>query len=386
MNILFAHQSAEMYGSDKVLLYLLEGLRGSPYHPIVLLPDDGPLKDELLSRGIETHIVPLTKVSRETLSPKGLLTLPRDLSVSLHAIDRVLVGRRVGVVYSNTLAVLAAAVWARRRHVPHLWHVHELIVSPAIVRKGFPWLLRLMADRVVCNSDMTRKWIISEQPRLAARSLTIWNGLGLRPSRNEKAAAMLRQYLGLRSDGVLVALVGRINRWKGQGVLVEAASILWDRGWRELSFVMVGGPPPGQEEFLVRLKEKIALSPAAVSMKVTDFTSDVWDVWDACDIAVVPSTEPEPFGMVAIEAMAAEKPVIAAAHGGLLEIVEDGVTGILVQPGDAVVLADSIERLLGAPALREQMGKAGRERQERMFSLETQVKATVQCLDELSQG
>src|SRR3989339_291350 len=110
---------------------------------------------------------------------------------------------------------------------------------------------------------------------------------------------------------------------------------------------------------------------------------NVWAVWDACDLAVVPSTEPESFGMVAIEAMAAGRPVIAAAHGGILDIVEPGITGLLVKPKDEGALADAMERLLGDTELCVKMGQAGQARQAQLFSLDSQVDATVRCMNEL---
>jgi glycosyltransferase involved in cell wall biosynthesis len=84
----------------------------------------------------------------------------------------------------------------------------------------------------------------------------------------------------------------------------------------------------------------------------------------------VPSLEPEPFGRVAIEAMSFGKPVIAAAHGGLLDIVADGATGRLFAPGDANALEAAMHDLMDAPA-RARMGAAAVARQRAMFSVET---------------
>jgi glycosyltransferase involved in cell wall biosynthesis len=317
------------------------------------------------------------------LSVRGLLALPVTMFGAVRAIDRMLKGRRVDIVYSNTLAILAPAVWAKIRRVPHLWHVHEIVLAPAAARRGYPWLLRLFADRIVCNSTLTRKWLVSEQPAIASKALVIWNGLGTRPARDEIAIGQLRGRIGFQTGERLVALAGRINGWKGQEILVKAAGLLWEKGIRNVRYLIIGSPPPGQEDYLERLQSAVELSPAAATISLMDFLPNVWVVWDACDLAVVPSTEPEPFGMVAIEAMAAGKPVIAAAHGGLLEIVEPGVTGLLVKPKDEGALADAMERLLGDTELCLNMGQAGQARQAQLFSLDSQVYATVRCMDEL---
>mgnify|MGYP000044070612 CR=1 FL=1 len=383
-NVLFAHQSAELYGSDKVLLSLVEGLKGTAYNPIVLLPMEGPLKFELEKLGIECHVIPLAKVGRGIFSPKGIISLLFQLTKGLQEIDRVIDRRNIDVVYSNTLAVLAAAGWARTRKIPHLWHVHELVVSPVIVRKGFPWLLRLFADKIICNSSMTRKWVVGEQPKLENKTVTIWNGIGLRPEKDQQAVDVFLRKLGIPVGRLVFALVGRVNRWKGQSLLVDAVSILWTRGYHDIHLLIAGSPPPGQDFFLQKLNEKVLDSPACSNISVVDFMPNIWCVWDCCDIAVVPSTEPEPFGLVAIEAMASGKPVVAAGHGGLLDIIDDGVTGLLFEPSNAEALADSLLQLIENPVLRASMGHRGRERQISLFSFSTQIRETVDCLDMLT--
>lgn len=379
-SILLAHQSAEMYGSDKVLLSLVLGLNSLGFHPIVLLPAEGPLLTALGGSGIETHIVPVAKLDRKTLSAMGLLRFPFNLLKSIRAINRILKGRHIDFVYSNTLAVLGAAVWAKFRRIPHIWHVHELLISPRVVTRGFPWMLRLLADRVVCNSTMTKEWLLHEQPSLDARTMVIWNGLGPRPPVQNTMKNELRKRLDVLDGQLLVALVGRINRMKGQILLVEAATILWKRGFRNIHFLIVGSVFLGQEKLLDNLNRQIASSQAREKIHVMPFTDDVWNVWDACDIAVVPSTEPESFGMVAIEAMAAAKPVLVAAHGGVLDIVEHGVSGLHFKPNDSEAFADEIEKLIHSPQLRDRLGLAGRDRQEKKFSLTSQINSTLELL------
>lgn len=384
--VLFAHQAAELYGSDKVLLYLLVGLMDSGIRPIVLLPSEGPLVATLRAKGLEVHIVPLVKIARSTFSVKGLLGLPIELVQSLRAISRVVRGRRIAVVYSNTVAVLAAGAWARIHRIPHLWHVHEIVIKPAVARRVFPGILRALSDRIVCNSTKTLQWIVREQPQLRERSRVIWNGQPKRPPINPAAVRLMRSNLSVPSDDVVVALVGRINKWKGQTVLIDAAGVLWERGIRNVHFLIVGGSAPTADGQLVvdDMRDHIDSSPARELISWMDFTDDIWSVWDMCDIAVVPSIDPEPFGMVAIEAMASFLPVVASSQGGLLEIVDEGVTGMLVQPNSPAALADAIEKLVSNPDLRRRMGRAGERRQSLMFSIETQVAETRNCLLEMS--
>ncbi|CAG0950492.1 partial D-inositol 3-phosphate glycosyltransferase, partial [Anaerolineae bacterium] len=251
--------------------------------------------------------------------------------------------------------------------ITHIWHVHEMIVHPPSVKRLFPMLLRLLADKVACNSNATLRLLLSSEPSLSGKSVVIWNGIERKgPIRAQPA---LRRRLGLGSDKVLVVLAGRINRWKGQGLLVEAAEILRSRGVSNAHFLIIGSHPPGQEHFLESLKRKIATSSAKDDITVMDFTDDIWDVWDSCDIAAVPSTEPEPFGMVALEAMISGKPVVAASHGGLTDIVADSFTGFLFEPSNAAALANCVEILVKDGEKRRSFGQNGRTRALESFSL-----------------
>lgn len=371
--ILFIHQSAEMYGSDKVLLSLVEGLDKSCFRPIVLLPSEGPLMDALRASKVETHVVPLVRFSRATLSVSGVMRLPYEIWRSLRAMNRVLDGVNISIVHSNTLAVLSGALWAKFHYLPHVWHVHEMIVRPKVVREGFPWLLRIFADRVACNSNATLQLLLESQPILAKKSVTIWNGMARSVPPDVEAARLFRQELGLGQHDVLVVLMGRINRWKGQRLLIDAASQVAGMGFMNARYLIVGSTPQGQENFMDELKHALSLKGVGNLFTVMGFREDIWPIWDAADIAVVPSTEPEPFGMVALEAMAAGKTVVAAAHGGLLDIVVDGVTGMLVSPNDANALAVALVSLARDKSARKRMGQEGLKRLDEHFSLKHYV-------------
>jgi glycosyltransferase involved in cell wall biosynthesis len=372
--VLFVHQSADLYGSDRVLLALTAKLNREIYHPIVLLPVDGPLLNELIAAEVECHVLPILRLSRGTLSLRGLLRLPADLYHSMSELNRLLAGRIIDVVHSNTLAVLSGAIWARWHRVTHVWHVHEIVLSPKFVRKVYSLLLSWLADCIICVSHATKQNLLQDKPTLIDKIHVVWNGLNREASIDADAVRQCRHFLGINDGEILVALVGRINRWKGQRKLVEAAGILWQQGVRNVRFVIVGGAPDGQEHFMTALQQAISESPAKQRFEVQPFTQNVWPVWDACDIAVIPSTEPEPFGMVAIEAMASSKAVIATNHGGVVEIVVDEETGLLVAPGDAQALAAAIKKLAEDDELRNGMGEKGVARFREYFTLDSYVR------------
>jgi glycosyltransferase involved in cell wall biosynthesis len=150
--------------------------------------------------------------------------------------------------------------------------------------------------------------------------------------------------------------------------------------------LVVGAPLFGEGDYERRLHG------LAEQLRVTDRVSflgtrsDVPALMGLVDVVVHTSIEPEPFGRVIVEGMLAGKPVVATRDGGAAEIVEDMVTGRLVGPGDAHELADTLRELLGSPASRVRMGRAGRERAVSLFGLRESLQQTAEVLAEVVRG
>ena len=165
-------------------------------------------------------------------------------------------------------------------------------------------------------------------------------------------AAVAETYAEQLPAGEFVLFVGAMSRHKGLDVLLEAHARLR----RPVPLVLIGSQWPGMPRL-----------PPGVTV-LHDWPHEaVRLAWERCTLGVVPSVWREPFGLVALEAMAAARPVVASDIGGLSEIVAPGETGLLVAPGDAGELSDAIARLLDDPGLRARMGTAARERVE-LFS------------------
>ncbi len=382
--ILVVHHDADLYGSDKSLLRTLRALKASALTPIVALPHEGPLVPLLRAESIEVHIGPVGKLTRQLLKPQALPAVAVDMFRAVRFISRIVAGRNVVLAYSNSVAVLGGALWSLLHGVPRLWHVREIVIAPKIAAWGFPLMLRVLGGWCVCNSNATRSWIIGERPSLASRSSVIWNGLEEMQLPEPVAAEAFRASHGLAADDVVVTLVGRINRWKGQDVLIRAAGLLKSRGVENVRYLVVGDVADGQVHFRERMLAQIRDAGLEGVVQWLPFTAEVDVVWAASDIGVVPSTEPEPFGRVAIEAMAHELPVVASAHGGLAEIVENGATGYLVPPGDVEMLANVIAQLVVDPTLRRTLGAAGRVRQRLLFSQEKHDEELLKLMSSLA--
>jgi glycosyltransferase involved in cell wall biosynthesis len=184
---------------------------------------------------------------------------------------------------------------------------------------------------------------------------------GIDPDRFERTdrADALARY-GVKPPYVL--FVGRITDQKGIFHLLEAAPLL-PPGVQ----VVLCASAPDTPEIEERLRRAVPQHPNVRWINAMVPVDDVVELYSHAAVFVCPSVY-EPFGLINLEAMACETPVVASAVGGILEVVEDGVTGVLVPPGRPGELADALRRVLADPAMARAMGHAGRRRVEERFS------------------
>ena len=183
-----------------------------------------------------------------------------------------------------------------------------------------------------------------------------------------------------KKDKLTVAVTGRIDNWKGHEYLIDAIGKLKDLPIELLifgEFHKVNDP-----DYLNKLKAQINSIGIVDWVKFMGFQKNPTEALAQVDIICVPSIF-EPFGMVAVEAMAAGRPVIASNTGGLKDIIVDGVTGYLIEPKNAEVIAQKIRLLYSDPALRSAMGAAGQKRARELFSIHEQVKKIEEIYNEI---
>ncbi|WP_395044445.1 glycosyltransferase family 4 protein [Flavobacterium sp.] len=364
-NILFIHQSAELYGSDKTLLLLLKHLDKSQFHPVVVLPFDGPLKRELEKENIKVVIAPVLKLYRKMFSPKNQLNFFKDIKKAFKVLDELNKEHKFDIIYSNTLAVLLGVFYAKRRKIKHIWHVHEIIVHPKIIASTFPKLLYKYADSVVCNSNATMDNLIKREKRLNKKALVIHNGIEMH---KDDSITILKTDFGFNNNDIVITLIGRISRLKGHKYLLNTFIKHFNQS-DNLKLLFVGSPVEGQEYYLTEIKQFISDNKLDKKVKVHSFTKELSQIWSITDIAVMPSTEAESFGLVAVEAMLAKKPVIGSNHGGLTEIIINNETGFLVEPNNEIALSEALVKLIENPELRNLFGEKGYKRAVKEFSV-----------------
>lgn len=370
--ILFIHHANDMYGADIGLLHIIKSLDQDKYFPIVILPADMPtgmLSPELGRLGVEFHFAELGILRRKYFKPLNML--PLAIKVIRGALFVRSTARKRGavLVYINTFVAVSGAVGGRLAGVPVLWHIREILAFPRPVRWILYKALSLYADLVVCISRAVRDAILKEEPRLAKKSVVIYNAVSVAENTGDAEQELpLREELGLPEGAPLVGMVGRIMPWKGQEVFAEAAALVTQHS-ADAHFVAVGSYFADQSQYLDQLKARIQSLGLEGRFHLLDYRSNVTDVYRALDIFVLPSIKPEPFGRVTVEAMTQGCAVIATNHGGTVELIEHGATGMLVPPGEPEPLATAITLLLSDQPLREKIGQAAAKHATRNFGL-----------------
>lgn len=383
--ILFIHHANDMYGADIGLLHSITSLDRRKYFPIVILPSDMPsgmLSPELDRLGVEYHFAHLGILRRKYLTARAIIPLAIEFLRGVAYVRSTARSRHVALIYVNTFVTVSGALGGKLAGVPVLWHIREILSMPRPMRWLLHKMLSLCADRVVCISKAVRDSLLKEAPDLARKSRVVYNAVSVAGTNGMEQDIGLREELGVSQGALLVGMVGRLLHWKGQEILAEAAALVL-QGHPDVRFVAVGSYFADESHYLQKIKSLISSLRLDGRFHLVGYRSNVTDVYRALDIFVLPSTKPEPFGRVTVEAMTQGRAVIATNHGGTIELVQDGVTGMLVPPSDPKSLAAAIELLLADQPLREKMGQAAASYARDNFAMSGYESQMRNVIDEL---
>jgi glycosyltransferase involved in cell wall biosynthesis len=264
-----------------------------------------------------------------------------------------------------------------------IWHLHDMLTADhfaPLMRLAATRLANLGAARVIANSHATAQ-AFAEAGGDRSKVRVVHNGIDPEPfDRVDETTtrAGLRRILDC-GTAPLLGVFGRLATWKGQHVLIEAL-----QGLPDVHAVLVGGPLFGEGDYDSWLHRMVSERGLTGRVHFLGFREDVPALMKGVDIVLHTSVTPEPFGRVIVEGMLAGKPVIATAAGGVLEILEPAVSGLVVPPGDAAALASAIRELLASPARAAALARRGCAEARRRFSLEAHVDAIDAVIAELN--
>jgi glycosyltransferase involved in cell wall biosynthesis len=326
---------------------------------------DEPLTAELRSQGIE--VLALERSSR--LGPEWL------------QLRRWLRERGIDIVHSHKFGSnLWASLVAPTAGVPVLV-AHDHGFSYPIQRRRIVldrWLIGRRADAIVTVCSADRELLLKAGALPERKVRFIPNGIEPKPRGGDRD---LRAELEIAPGARVIGTVAMLRPQKGLDVLIEAAGELREE-FADLRVLVAGGLAPGHEGERERLEGLIDRHRLGDAVSLLGARSDVPDVLEALDVAVLPSRA-ESAPLAVLEYMEAAKPVIASAVGGVPDAVDDGVTGMLVPPGEPAALASGVAELLRDPDRARAMGAAGQRRRRELFALSRTVGEVESLYEEL---
>lgn len=366
-NVLFVHSSSELYGSDRSLLNIVKHINKNEFAVFVILPCQGPLVEEMKKiENVTVEIYEVAVLRRKNLSLKGGMQYIKDLIESTEFIKEYIRRNHIDIVDTNTSVVFPGAIAAKHCGIKSVWHIREIIKSD-LENNVISLIMNRYADIVVANSKSTGNALKVNKKKIRV----VYNAV-------ERNAVISKK----KHENLVVGMAGRINRWKGQKLFVDMAEIVHKR-FADVVFVMAGEAYAGEEYLKEELQQYIHEKKLDRNVLLLGQVDDMIAFYEGLDLFVLPSIQPEPFGLVVIEAMEYELPVVATNHGGPVEIITDGEDGYLVDYIAPNQMAEKVEVLLSDESLRKKMGLHGAEKQKNRFSVSAMVDGVEQVFKEV---
>lgn len=352
-NVLFVHSSSELYGSDRSLLNIVKNIDKDKFNVFVILPCQGPLVEEMRKlENVKIEIYKVAVLRRKNLSLKGGIQYVKNLIQSTVFLKNYIKRNHIDIVDTNTAVVFPGAMAAKYCRIKSVWHIREIIKSN-LENNIISLVMNKYADLIVANSKSTGNALKVNKKKIRV----VYNAV-------EKDSFISKK----KHETLVVGMAGRINRWKGQKLFVDMAEIVHKR-FPKVIFEIAGEAYAGEEYLKEELQQYIHDKQLDSNVRVLGQVNNMKEFYEGLDVFVLPSIQPEPFGLVVVEAMAYEIPIVATNHGGPVEIVTEGEDGYLVEFDTANQMAEKVEYLLSNEKLREQMGKHGAKKQKDKFSV-----------------
>jgi glycosyltransferase involved in cell wall biosynthesis len=351
IRVVYADHVAQLSGGEIALVRLINALTEVEAH--VILAEDGPLVGRLIAAGASVEVLAMPDRTRDLRKDRVGAALPftavLDVAIYVPRLAWRLRSVRGDILHTNSLkAGVYGSLAARLARVRTVWHVRDRIAPDYLGRPAVRLLRRLirdLPDGVIANSEATRSTLSSAPERT-----TVVYSIVHDPITSPTALAARAP-----EPPFVVGMVGRIAPWKGQHIFIEAFAKAFGDGSGSATLVGESMFGAAEARYAVELRDLAETLGIAELVDFRGFREDVWEELSRMDVFVHASLSAEPFGQVVVEAMLAGVPVVASASGGPLEIITDGVDGILYPPGDADALAAALIRLRDDPGLRTQL-------------------------------
>ncbi|MHB1464019.1 MAG: glycosyltransferase [Thermoleophilia bacterium] len=370
--ILFVHSSADLYGSDRCLLSIVRGLIAKRAAVHVVVPENGQLVELLKAAGAEVHLLDTVVFRREMLSIRGMLGMILRAPVSVGRLALLIRRERIDLVHTNTGVTVGGAIAARLCRVPHVWHFREILAEFRGFMRLYEPVVDLFSTRLIFITGAVKDSFSSK--RIKRKGMVIYDGIPVEEYEDTAPESA--------DPPVVVTTVGRLAPYKGQDVMIRALAGAVKDGV-DLEAYIVGDVYGDRHAFrqeLVLLAARLGIGERVHFM---GFQDRVQPFLEKCNIFMMPATRQEPLGIVILEAMAAGRAVISTNGGGAVEIITDGVDGVLVPPGDSSSMAEAISELAADTGKRREIARQGKQTALEQYSEDAMVSAVIEMFDEV---
>lgn len=330
MNVLYFTNTIGMYGANNSLIDMIEILKKRNINIYVAIMERGSIKEELRKRGIRTYIIPY----KTCAAADGALSFPQKVKNFLNniycmpRIREIIVRDHIDLIHSNASNIDIGAMAALWYGVPHIWHIRELLYDDYRIKYFFPMISKFLmyrADKIIAIS-----YYVQERRKLGKNSVVLYNGFNIDKYKISKEILF-------PANELHILYCGLISKQKGIMDIVKAIKLLVKKGYKEIKLSIVGGENP----YWLMVKEYIESNSLASYIQFYDFQPDLKPYRQWADIGVV-SSRCEALGRVTIENMLGEILVIGTKSGATKELIQDGDTGFLYEPGNIEQLAKII--------------------------------------------
>jgi glycosyltransferase involved in cell wall biosynthesis len=337
MKVLFLDQSGKPGGAELCLVDIAK-----PYgeNALVGLFADGDFRKLLEENQVPVEV--LTTQAIKVGKQSGLFQALGSLGQIVPLINQVVQrARKYDLIYANTQkALVVGAVASFLACRPLVYHLHDILSLEHFSKTNLRVAVNLInrcAALVIANSQAS-KMAFLEAGGKSDLVRVVYNGFAAKNYEvDELEVRNLREHLRLEGKFV-IGHFSRLSPWKGQHILIDALS----QCPQDVVVILVGDALFGEQEYVKDLHQKVAGLGLENRVNFLGFRADIPQLMTMCDLITHTSIAAEPFGRVIVEAMLCGKPVIAAEAGGAMELVEDGINGFLVTPGEPQKLAQVI--------------------------------------------
>lgn len=362
--ILFTSHTSKKTGAPLVLLNVVKHLKERGFESATLFPSHGECIDLWKKNNLETILVRNPELAFSQIPFYKIPILFFQRIKSFLQIMRKISILKPDLIYINSIVNLLPAFAAFLLGKKIIWHSHETVPNTLKnIIKGF--FISLLSDKIIlvsptCGHILTKGGM--------KKSTVIFNGIDVDKFKNAKADKDTFDEFSIPHESKVVLFIGSIIERKGLDILIKAAAqIIQHR--RDVIFLIVGSVPETSKEFFERIKADIQKKEIENNVRFSGFRDDTALLLKSCDLFVLPSRF-EACPICVIEAIAAGIPVVASDTGCVRELLENGKSGIIIQPENPSALSDAILKLLIDEAYSKEIGEHAAEYAEANFKNE----------------